>query len=285
SYRTEMTWSIEQDDGTVEEFTIEQATTHDPAATRFTVEAEDGSIEFIQIEDEVYVRFGDQWMQSSSDEISDMGSEFDSILSGEEWVDEVKDEDYEYLGKETVNGLDTRHYKAEYDEKWMTLFDEEESIDDVESGTADIWVADEPDLPQFVVRLILEMTGTMDGEEGTVMLTMDVVDVNEPFVIEVPEAAASGGLPEDVPLYPGAQDVSSLGTITVFSVDDDVETVNEYYESELENAGWTQTEDAFSTSSMANSVWEKDDRTLNLTISENEDEGNTNVMLTIETAE
>jgi hypothetical protein len=34
-----------------------------------------------------------------------------------------------------------------------------------------------------------------------------------------------------------------------------------------------------------NTVWEKDDRTLDVTIAENEDEGNTNVMLTIETAE
>jgi hypothetical protein len=285
SYRTEMTWVVQYADGTVEEFTMQQAATQTPAATRFSIEAEDGSIEFIQVEDQVYVRFGDQWMQSSSDEVSDMGDEFGGVLSGEDWIDEIEAEDYEYVGQETVNGLNTRHYNVQYDERWFNYFGDEESIDDIDSGTAEIWIADEGDLPQFVVRLIVEMTGTLNGEEGTAILTINVVDVNQPFVIEVPETAASGGLPDDIPLYPGAQEVTSLGTITIFKVEDDVETVNDYYESELENAGWSKTEDVSSSPAIMNTVWEKDDRTLDVTIAENEDEGNTNVMLTIETAE
>lgn len=62
SYRMDMTWSFTNADGSVEEFNIQEEATRSPAAQRYTMQSGGESIEFIQIEQTQWMRFGEEWM-------------------------------------------------------------------------------------------------------------------------------------------------------------------------------------------------------------------------------
>ncbi len=279
SYRARLHWEVAKADGTTEDFTLEQAATRDPQAEHFLMEAADGSMEYIEIGNQTWMRFGDQWMQSSSDE-ADPEEFGDAISSGEDWISDVDEGEYEFVGREEVNGIQARHYTLEYEQGWLGLLGDAADVDDLERGVADVWIADEPDLPEFVVRFVIEAEYEGDDEQGTVTMSQDVYDVNEPFTIEPPEDAAAGGLPEGVPLYPDATDLTSFGTMTTFTVDDDVTTVAGFYNEALTGAGWSETDESIATEEMVTSQWEKGDQTLTLSVV-GEDDGTT-VLIMVE---
>lgn len=269
SYRATLSYELTRADGTVETFSIEQAATRDPRAQRFVMSSTEGDIEYIQIEDQMWIRFGEEWIQSSSDDMEE--SDFGSFLTtGDDWMSEIDDGDYEFLGTENVNGLSTRHYRVAYSAGWLNLLDQANADGEIEDGTADVWIADDPDLPDFIVRYRVELQGTLEGADGTATLSQDVTDVNQPVTIEAPEGVAMGGLPEGVPVYPGASDVSTFGTMTTFTAPDDLETVATFYEDALSAAGWERGEGGMQMEGMASSVWTKDGGQLTLTITEDD---------------
>jgi hypothetical protein len=272
SYRATISYELKKDDGTVESFSFEQAATREPAAQHLTMSSADGDIEYIQIEDQMWIRFGDEWIQGSSD-AADMDDDgFGSMLaSSDDWISDVDEDDYEYLGKETVNGISTKHYRVEYSEGWMGMLDQTDADGDIDSGVADVWIANEPDLPEFIVRYRVELEGTLDGEEGTVTLAQDVTEVNEDVTIEAPAGVAMGGLPEGIPVYPDANDLTSFGGMTTFTASADFETVNDFYLDALTNAGWEKSGDGFEIDNTVNSTWTKDSESLNLTITGDDD--------------
>jgi hypothetical protein len=275
SYRAVISWRHEKADGTVDAFTMEQSATRTPAAERFLVESDDGDVEFIQIGTDTWMRFGDEWMQTSSD----TGSAFGDILSGgDAWIANVETNDYEYLGSERVNGTQTRHYRISYTDAFVNWFDAEDDVDDIDDGWAEIWIADEPGLPRFAVKYEIVMTGTGDGGDVKIMMVQEVYDINEPFTIEAP--AGVGGLPEGVPLYPDAGDVTSMAAFTMFTAQDDVETVNAFYEDALNRAGWELLDDGMVTEEMVSTNWEKDGQTLSLMITSGAE--STSVMISVQ---
>lgn len=282
TYRMRFEWSLEKADGSTESLTMEQAATREPEAQQFLIGSAGESIEYIQIEDQVWIRYGEEWMQSSSETTGDFAEEFGSGLMDEsDWIDEVEDEDYEYLGKEDINGIQARHYRTSYNESWLGLLGEE-GPDDIDQGTADVWITNENNLPAFVVRFEVEIKGTADNEAITGRLSQEVYDVNTNFTIEPPADVASGGLPEGVPLYPEAEGLTTFGTMTTFTVGDGVETVNEFYVEALEGAGWVQEEgSSMATDMMATSTWTKDGETLTLNIVESEEGEGTQVVVTL----
>ncbi|MBN1248255.1 MAG: hypothetical protein JXC32_11395 [Anaerolineae bacterium] len=270
SYRATLSYELTKADGTVETFYIEQAATRSPRAQRFMMSSADGDIEYIQIEDQMYIRFGDEWIQGSSDDMDE--SDFGSFLTtSDDWIAEIDDEDYEYIGKETVNGLATRHYRVNYSAGWLDLLDEADADGDIDNGTADVWIADEAGLPEFIVRYRVQLEGTLEGDQGTATLSQDVTDVNQPITIEAPEGVAMGGLPEGVPVYPGATDLTSFGTMTTFTAPEDLETVATFYEDAFTSAGWEKGEGGMEIEGMSSSTWTKDGEQLTLTITEDDD--------------
>ena len=281
TYRMRFEWSLEKADGSTESLTMEQSATRQPPAQHFRIGSAGESIEYIQIENQVWIRYGEEWMQSTSETTGDLTEEFGAgLMEGSDWIDDVEAEDYEYIGKETVNGIKTRHYRASYDENLLSLLGQE-GPDDIDEGTADVWIANENNLPTFVVRLELEIKGTSDSENVTGRLTQEVYDVNTNIVIDPPEDAGSGGLPDDIPLYPDAEGLTTFGPMTTFTVEDDVETVNEFYADALKNAGWSEvTENALSTEEMATTTWQKDGETLTLNIVKSSGDDGTQVMFT-----
>jgi hypothetical protein len=282
SYRMRFGWSLEKADGSTDALTMEQSATRQPEAQRFLIESGGDSIEYIQIENQVWIRYGEEWMQSTSDTTGDIADEFGSgLMTGSDWIDDVEDEDYEYVGKENVNGVQARHYRASYNQNWLSLLGEQ-GPDDISDGTAHVWIADENNLPSFVVRFEVEIKGTSDSEAITGKLTQEIYDINADIAIEPPTDAASGGLPEGVSLYPDAEGLTTFGVMTTFTVEDDVETVHGFYVDALENAGWSQVEgSAMSIEGMASTTWTKDGETLTLNVVESEGDEETQVMFTL----
>ena len=272
SYRATISYELKKADGTEESFRLEQAATREPAAQHLKMSSADGDIEYIQIEDQMWIRFGEEWIQGSSD-TADMGDDgFGSMLfSSDDWISGVEQDDYEYLGKETVNGIKTKHYRVAYSEGWMGLLDQADADGDIDSGVADVWIANEPDLPEFIVRYRVELEGTLDGEESTITLAQDVTEVNEDVNIEAPEGVAMGGLPEGVPVYPDATDLTSFGGMTTFTAPDDLETVNDFYTDALTSGGWEKGSDGFEMENTVSSTWSKGSEELGLTITADDD--------------
>ncbi len=275
SYRATITWRSEIGDNTVESFTMHQWSTRNPPAQRLVIESEDGNMEFIQIGNDTWMGFGDDWMQTSSDSESDFG---DMLAGGDDWLFDLGDGGYESLGRKTENGVNTRHYRVNYSDRFLNWFDAEDEVDRITDGSAEVWIADEPGLPRFTVKYQIVMTGTSDGEPMKIVMSQDVTDVNVPFTIEAPEGV--GGLPDGVPIYPGATDVTSMTAFTMFTAADDVATVNAFYEEALSGGGWVQIDDGMVIEDMVTSTWEKDGRTLSLMISSGSD--GTSVMISVE---
>jgi len=273
SYRAAISYELTNDDGSMQTLSFEQAEVRDPPAQHLRIASAEGEIEYIQIGDQLWIRFGEEWIQSTADD-ADLGEDFGGMLSDPtDWLGDIEDGDYEYLGRETVNGVRARHYRAEYDAGWLALLDQSDvDVDaDIDSGVADVWIADESDLPQFVVRYVIDLEGQIDGDDGAAILTQDVTDVNEDIVIQPPEGVESGGLPEGIPVYPEATSLTSFGGMTTFETTDDLEAVDSYYVDALEAEGWEEGEGGFATENMVSSAWSKDDVGLSLTISSDDD--------------
>lgn len=283
SYRSTFHMHMEIDDGTIEDIFMEQDAIRDPFAQRMVMrsegegEEENFSIEIIQIGDTQWMSFGEEgWMQTTVGEDEAGFFEEGMIYSVDDFTASAEDQDYEYLGKEKVNGVRTRHYRLTLDALEMAALTGGSDVDEV---SAEIWVVDESDLPEFPIRFVMEFHGEVEeGKPGTMTLTQEVYDINVKFTIEPPEGASETGLPDDVPMYPDATEITSFAGFVNFHVADDVDTVTAFYDAELQSAGWTSNGDEFFP------TWEKDGRTLQLMISAG-DGGGSDVMITLEESE
>ncbi len=283
SYRGRMTMIMETGDVN-EEMTIEYSFTSDPPAYHVVMQVEGEEMEIIQIVDTQWMRFGDTWTQSTTDESVDPLENFgDILLTSSDFESLEEDGEYEYVGQEEINGISTRHYRLEYESFGAFLGLE---TGDVEQAIANIWIADSPEFQDFPIRFVMEAEGTFEDEgenvEGKVILTQEFYDINEAFEIEVPEDAETSGLPEGLEIYPEAVDVAQFGGMVTFSTPDDLQTVYDYYLAQLEDTGWTKDEDAsMQYEDMVMDSWEKDDQSLSLTLTTNEDSDNIDVMIIV----
>ena len=280
SYRSTITFHAETDNGTVVEdgsITIEE--TRDPQAYHMVMSGmgndPQDQVEMIAIGQDQWIKFGDEWMyaQAGEDETSEFG---DVLFSPEEIFSDMAGNDYDYLGKETVNGVKTKHYRFQITADAAAAFAE---MGSVEADTVDVWVANEHGLPEIPIKIVIVVKGEVgdNGEHGTATITMELSDVNANFTIEPPADAganAFAGLPE----YPNATDVSIFGSMFSFHTTDDVETVQAFYEKALTDAGWTKGEIS-EMEGMVMEDWTKDDQTLSLMITADEENGGSSVML------
>ena len=167
-------------------------------------------------------------------------------------------EEYQFVGRETVNGIDTRHYTLSLSPALVAAY----AKGDVTDMEAEAWVADEASLPAFVVRFRIYVKAGGD-EPGEWNYSYEIYDVNTPFTIEPPEGAAT--FPEDVPQYPNAHDMTLMENMISFSTPDDAATVADFYRTNLADMGWTQESDQ-EMSGMMMQTWTKEGRTLQLMI-------------------
>jgi hypothetical protein len=237
----------------------------EPEARRVVLTGVDGDVmEMIRIGDTQYMKSDDTWitMQSSGG---------DSVLEGMGYLQDP--EDYfegegEYLGQETVNGLETKHYH--YEEQDLVLGGVTGAVTLAE---ADVWVSTEYDVyVKYVVKWEVDIPD--EGKHST-MIEANLTDINEPITIEAPDAGETG-LPDDVPMIEGATDTMSIGTMTMFTVEKAADEVMTFYMDEMQANGWQVDEEMGGV--MA--TFTKDERTAQIMVGE--EEGETSVTIVIE---
>ncbi|MGC9361154.1 MAG: hypothetical protein ACP5G7_12430, partial [Anaerolineae bacterium] len=186
--------------------------------------AEETSVETISLDGATYINYGDKWIAMTAEEETLEDPWFyspDQYVSG----------DSQRVGTDTVNGYRCVHYRARETDALLGI----EHL-----AEADYWVSTEHDI---VVRGIVSwIVDTADGESGEWHMQWDITEINEPITIVAPEGVAKPGLPEDVPLMPGASNVSSMMGITSFEIDATADEVAAFYMEALEGNGWTHEE-------------------------------------------
>jgi hypothetical protein len=267
SYRMSWEWGWTPDGGDAEVEGWVQEYTRDPGAYRISYESGGSTYEFVQIEDTAWYCFDDSCAQSemsAEDAASSFGMSLDTMTPDES--------DMDYEGRETVNGISTRHYRVNLAFTTLAAL----AQGDVSDISSEVWLADESDLPSFVVKYETSWRETRGEQEGEAYWSYQVYDINEPITIEPPEGAAQW--PDDVPSYAGATDVMLMGGLITFTTGDDVATVLDYYESGLASNGWTQTSDN-DYGAMVTQDWAKGAETLTLMVSA--ENGSTSVVINL----
>ncbi len=278
SYRMKMVWNFTAEDGTVETFDVAEEAIREPLAQHYTMNTAEGSMEFILIGDTQWSRFGDEWMQTTASEGESLGQFGQSLIQPDEMLSGADKDAFKYVGKETLKGLNVRHYQLK-ENAWNTAWGF--SVKDVEEAKMDLWVVDEKDLPKVMTRFEMTVKGTFeDDRKGTLNLTWEVFDFNQPFTIEPPAGAANMGLPEGLEPCPDAADVTVMGKLVMFTCPATVKDTATFYTEALQKAGWTAG-DVTDMEGLLMGSWTKGDETLSLTITANEEKGGSNVMISI----
>ena len=168
-----------------------------------------GEMEVRTIDGVSYIRFplftmllgsGTVWVSSPADEGEDLTGDFTFTHPGNpaEILDALEDVDAEVteVGSETVNGIQTTHYRVVFDssEIYAEATPEElAELDDqglIPNGTfpVDMWISGEG----LIVRYVMDVDGTAisstPGEEfERMVVTYDLFDINQPVQIVAPD--------------------------------------------------------------------------------------------------
>ncbi|RLC79492.1 MAG: hypothetical protein DRI61_07790, partial [Chloroflexi bacterium] len=276
SYRINWNMSFEgkDEEGNPVQWTLQwqEEYTKEPPARRITMQGsglgmeETGSIQLIQIEDKTYMIIPGQGCLTTEAAEEDVfkelitPDEFGGISGGQ------------FVGVETINGVKAKHYS--FDEKALGM-----GLEFVRAK-GDIWVAPEG----YVIKYVLEAEGKEEvfgkGAEGKLRWDYEVVDINEPFTIEVPEECAQL-VPEDIPILPDAAELSSFMGMTSYSTEKPFVEVVKFYKDEMAAKGWKQAEGSMETENMAMFNYTKDNRSVTIMISPQE--GKVQVTIQVQT--
>ena len=294
SYRSVMTISMEgSDNGGVIEGSIQLVVEHtsNPPAQHIVMSAEGiegaeqfGNIEMYVVEDTMYIQLGEQWMSTpvEGDPLADM-----ALPSSEELLDDTCG--WERQADTEIDGAKVEHWsitKASLEEcpAGQDLLE----IGDLSDLNGDLYISVEEN---YVVRMDMLFEGTnLDMglgaaddamDTGRIQVTMELVDVNEPFSIELPpEAESDSGLPADIPVPDDAEQVSSMMGMITFESASEPAVISEFYQSEMPSQDWEEVS-AEEVAGMYMLEYSKEGRSANIMISHDEDTGKTSVLLTV----
>lgn len=230
-----------------------------------------------------YLNVGDGWMITQIDPADEDSGVFGEtgVLSFADISQSTQESAYEYVGQENRNGINTSHYRLNMTaEQVLSLA---ESLTEITEYNAELWVANQPDLPVFTVYFLVQINGNAGDAPASFTMTQEVYDINQAFTIAVPSEAVNSGLPPDVPAYPNATQFSAMEGFISFSALDDIAMVRAFYENSLTSNGWSAS-DVTDLDNMVILTWMKDNRTLELSLS-NREGGGSEVMMMIGTME
>ena len=165
-----------------------------------------------------------------------------------------------YAGRETVNGIRTKHYT--YDKIAFTLLG-------ADSVSGEVWVADDGG---YMVKEVLAWEGsggpftsqTEDKGKGT--WTWELTDVNEPITIEPPEECLSPAGQADLPVLPDAQSRMQSPMGTQYASKTSVADAVKFYQAEMPAAGWQPEDEPTIMGEIAMLSYVKDDQKVSIMI-------------------
>ena len=182
-------------------------------------------------------------------------------------------EDAKYVGRDTINGIPTKHYK--YNSKTGMLA----ALGEVSGET---WVAIDGG---YVVKDTVKWTGggglfglgASTTATGDGSWTWELSDVNEPFEIKPPEGCEGSQL--DLPIMADASEKSRFGDMTTYKTAGKPADVATFYKDELAAAGWKPEGEPTEMGEVVILNFAKDDLKLNVMITASE--GATQVILNV----
>lgn len=286
SYRLRLSWQLAQDENVTEDLIlIERTTTSDPEAWQSSIDSEGESYKTVFAGGQLWSGYGDSWMVlDPTDAAAEEGALLDYFNISHHWVAGLGEGDYEYVGRETVNGCQTRHFETDYAGNWEALRLGDTDIPSaVDSVVGSFWIADEADLPAFVVRLVLELHGPFRDGADTFLIRQEFTEANQRIVVRPPEV---GGLVEEVPLYPDADVQSWSPDDVAFVVAGGVTAgdVHAFYKQALPEAGWALADEPPTSEEMVTSVWVLGGKQLTVQIVPDESDGSIFVFVSREDA-
>ena len=273
------------------EFLIEY--TRDPLAQHIVISSQgfEGSEEPIRtemyiLEDTTYMNFGEGWLGTlgdGDDPTGDAGLVTSAdLLSGTcGWKRE---------GTLEHNGVTVHHWTLAHSDLAACITAEDRAeMGGITDASGDLYVTLDSnhivhlDLAFEGQGLALGVGSAEDRvEEGLIRFTFEMTDMDQPFTIQVPEAAlASNTMPQDIPIPEDAEEFNNLfGMITYLSAATPQE-VADHYRSEMSGYGWSEVSaDEFVGTFMLE--YTKGTRTASVVISIDPDTARTSVLITLE---
>ena len=182
-------------------------------------------------------------------------------------------EDAKYVGRETVNGIPTKHYKYNSKTGMLTALGE---------VSGETWVATDGG---YVVKDTVTWTGRRrpvrpgapTTATGDGSWTWELSDVNEPFEIKPPEGCEGSKI--ELPIMPDATEKSRFGDMTTYKTAGKPADVATFYKDELAAAGWKPEGEPTEMGDVVMLNFAKDDLKLSVMITASD--GATQVILTV----
>ena len=180
--------------------------------------------------------------------------------------------DAKYVGKESVNGVQTKHYV--WKEGSLAAFG-------FAIGKGETWVAVDGD---YVVRQAVEATGkgvflAGSDEEGTTTWQWDVTDANGSFEIAAPAGCESAA--KDIPMMADAADLITMGDSINYNSASAFADVVSFYKAEMPKAGWEASGTPTEAEGIAALEFTKEGRTASVFISYDQSSQKTTVVVTV----
>jgi predicted small lipoprotein YifL len=251
--------------------------TSDPKAHHLTMSTPDssdpgntGAFEMWQIGDTSYMKSGEDdecisFSTEGAEKDIQKGSFNPSMLGSIE--------DAKYVGRETINGIPTKHYK--YNSKTGMLA----ALGEVSGET---WVASDGG---YVVKDTVKWTGgggllglgASTTATGDGSWTWELSDVNKPIEIKPPEGCEGSKI--ELPIMPDASEKSRFGDMTTYKSAGKPADVATFYKEELAAAGWKPEGEPTEMGDVVMLNFAKDDQKLSVMITASD--GATQVILTV----
>lgn len=227
--------------------------------------------EMIQIGDASYMRYGEEWMVMAGGQ-EPPGNESLAWVDPNTWKD---DPACSYKGQEAINGMQTKHWhcgKEVFTRVGMTPFTDGQ----LDEGSVDSWVSTEFEV---AVKTEIEWKGKNEEDKPvTFLMTSETYDINESFTIEAPEGVDLPGLPDDIPMMEGANDVFAMAQMVTYNVVGTVQDVTDFYTASMPDNGWEAGEEGFVPGMLS---FTKGERSAQIMISE-EDATTASVMIMLQ---
>jgi hypothetical protein len=295
SYRSEMyvEWKGTKDNEPVEgHISIQFAVVREPRASEMNMQssgldpsntAQVSTLRYVQVGDQMWFYDGesDSWMQMPAGDMDTeegyMGFSPSEMLPGFN-----KDKLQRAPSTEIVN--DVECYKYTFTEKDLEA--DNNDLGEVTSATGEAWEAVDGD---YIVkfRLTVDIASMPDDDmfdKGTVTMSYDILDVNQPIVIEPPaDADTNTGERDDIPMLPDAKIEFSLPGMIAYSTQSSVEDATKFYQADMPKNGWKATEGGETLmEDFALLAYTKGGDKANIMISKDESKAGTSIMITIE---
>lgn len=231
-----------------------------------------GSIQMVQIDDIAYMVMPEMGCITTSGEEIMTDNPFTEMANPDEFLDGLNDPKYE--GEETINGILTRHYSFDQFSFMGT------SGEDIEFAEGHVYIAKDGN---YMVRMVMDATGNIDmldettNSDGTFHMEMELVDIDQPVNVVIPESCSSEAMGSEYPMLDDAAEVTSFAGMLNYRTAASLEDALAFYDEALAAEGWIKDEDgSFVGGGTAMVSYARDSEEIMLSITSTEDDSGNN---------